>query len=819
MQRELYSNSRRNRILCKQIEKTNMDLKPIPEGVDLDLQDFSEIINPNSVFWNTPLLLEKNENSDLVAISKPPTQEFFERVFDPAGPFWSIYSGLGFATRPYNTRYVTFIKGQMYFLKNIENRYMSGIGPEKTFELEDLQLKENIRPTITNLLLLLSAPFDAIKQHTRAIELGFMANEAIREFEEFRGETIGYHKHYSLESNITNPSETIRESLEKAVHSMKYTNLALLSYTLKIKLRKTEAIENCETRKLNKLIEQGDWDSVRKTFGFYSLTPYDVTKPRFREDTTGLERFGSPEPPEDYRLKWRENAKYLCARYLDIERIALKKLGEQTGTGDLVFYLKTGEIKKLEKDQIDLAEKRRKNYMKYENMKLPPRIIYYKGGIYEQQKNRYPAWAGSIQSTSVSSKRIAAGPAVNINNLEDYLKCTEGSIIISKTLSPNLSILYRKAAGIVSESGGYLSHAAVIAREMNIPCLIQAKLPAPIIDGQYLQINGKTGEIKILDRIPAHQTKKEKNTARKTTRQGIKGDITAHEKPALKDIIWLGEADPGPSAIGSKASNLCRLYGKYPIPPGFCITNAACRKIIDEEKLDSLTREIKDTDPADIRAIDNTSKKIREYINSCQFPPKLEKELDESISKLSLKSLAVRSSASLEDLGKTSSAGQLDSYLGITKQGELKEAIRKCFASYYNTRAILYRIENRIRESETNMSVIVQEMIEAEYSGVMFTENPDNREEMIIEIVPGLCENLVSGKTTPDTYIINREKLSINTPKNTQGLDHNTISEIAATGLKIEETLQQPQDIEWSIDHNKKLWILQSRPITAYRIP
>jgi phosphohistidine swiveling domain-containing protein len=795
-----------------------MDLRFIPWEVDQDPRDLSRFIKQNTMFGNTPLVLEKNANSDLIAISKPPTQEFFERVFDPYGPFWSVYSELGFATRPIGVRYIAFINGQMYFLKNIENRFMNCIGPEKSFNLRDYRLREGIRPSISNLLLLLTTPFDAIRQQAGTIELGFMANEAVREFEEFRRETIKYHGKYSVESNIKNPLETARESLEKAVYSMRYTNLALLSYTLNIRLRKSKSIDACEPRQLKKLLEIGDWESIRKKFGFHSLTPYDISKPRFREDTRKLEKYGAPEPPEAYPLRWRENAKYLCSRYLDIERIAFKRLGETTGIGDLIYYLRTEELVESKTPGVDvkyLAAKRKNLFEKYSKRDLPTRIICFGGRIFKQQDNIHGAGTESIQSTSVSSKKTVMGPAVNINTFDDYRKCGEGAIIISKTLSPNLSILFKKAAAVISENGGRLSHAAVIAREMYIPCLVQARFPRKIRDGQYLQVNGKTGMIKILDRAEDNRKRRdERGRDKEKTYNEIRRNITAPRKPVLKDIVWLDESKLDSCAVGSKASNLNRLYKTHTIPPGFCVTDKVFREITASERLDKLIQEIGETDPGDMGAIDLISRKMREIISRCIFPLRLEKEIREAARKLRSKSLAVRSSSALEDLEEASFAGQLDSYIGINP-GKLEDAIRKCWASFYNTRAILYRLNTNIKASETCMSVLVQEMIEPEYSGVMFTENPDNVDSILVEVVQGLCEDLVSGEKNPESYTVDRRDLSIKKQRKTFDFKPKTIKEIATAGLEIEETLRKPQDIEWSIDREGRLWILQSRPITA----
>jgi phosphohistidine swiveling domain-containing protein len=460
-----------------------MELEPLPWRLDI-----------KKTYQNSLQVYEKNENSDLISVSNPPTQEFFEKVFSPDGPFWSIYSELGFASKPIDAGYVSFIKGQMFFLKNTEDRYMNTIGPEETYRITDGGLVKVKKKTLQNLLLLLASPFDAAKQQAGVIELGFLANEAIKEFEECQRKAVEYHGIYSHRENIEDPVKVAREALKRAVHAMRYTNLAMLSYTLNVRLRKTEVIDECEAQKLKELIEGERWGEVMDEFGYHSLIPYDITKPRFREGVRELEEYGAPEPPQSYALKWRENAKHLCSRYLDIERTAYEKLGEQSGMGELVYYLRTDELENP--DLEEKAEMRRKIYERYGEIQLPARIVFFRDLAYAEKN--IDLKTKTIRATSVSSEKTVTGPAVNINDYDDYGKCADGSIIVSKTLSPNLTILYRKAAAVVSEGGGRLAHAAIIAREMEIPCLTEAKFPVEIRDGQHLQVNGKTGEIKIL---------------------------------------------------------------------------------------------------------------------------------------------------------------------------------------------------------------------------------------------------------------------------------------------------------------------------------
>lgn len=796
-----------------------MHLKIIP--LEEKIEELTQIIEANRTHRKEPLVLEENENSDLVPIMKPCTEEFFQKVFDPLGPFWSTYSETGFGIKPVGEKYALFIRGKMYFIRNIENKFINRLGPEKSFRIKEGCLHEEIKLNGTNFTLVLSYFFDMIKQFVRMAELGFSINEAVREFEKFRQMAIDHNERHTAETNIEDLIKTAEDSLELATKAMGFSNLALLGYGLKIRLRKSEAIENCEAEQLRKMTERKDFDSIKNIFGFYSLSPYDISKPRFRESTEELEKYGAPESPRNIFLKWRENAKFLTGRFLDAERIAYQEIGRLANLGDLVFYLKTSELQELDlndakkiENLADIAQGRKETFKKFENIKLPSKIIIHGGKVYEPSQKTAEK---NIKALSVSSAKTVTGQAVNINSFEDYEKCSPGSIIVSKTLSPDLTILFRKAAGLVSDNGGALSHAALVAREMNIPCLIQANLGESIKDGQWMQLDGKTGVIKLLNEAPEIIKEEIKSPKQNQTNKKFNAaEKYGSEKPAPKDILWFGEDGFDASFAGTKAVNLSMMSEFYPIPAGFTITTKIFKEIIDEsEEIKNLIVEIKNINPGNFTAIDKLVEKIRKIIVSYVFPPEIKQNIAENFQKLMPETVAVRSSSSLEDLPEASFAGQFDTYLDIKNYEETETAIKKCWASFYNTRAIIYRLENNMNDVDGGMAVVIQKMVEPVYSGVMFTREPDGDNKIMIEAVPGRGENLVSGKTIPNSYLIMKNDFSIETIKTNFDFDVEKIKDIAKIGCDIEKTFDAPQDIEWCIDSNGKIWILQSRPITG----
>ena len=235
--------------------------------------------------------------------------------------------------------------------------------------------------------------------------------------------------------------------------------------------------------------------------------------------------------------------------------------------------------------------------------------------------------------------------------------------------------------------------------------------------------------------------------------------------------------------------------------------------------------------------VDNISNKIKNLITKQAIPNKLRILILENYMKLD-GFVAVRSSAVAEDLKQASFAGQQASFLNV-KGKYLVKYIKECWASFYNSRAIIYRERNKFSHAPS-MAVVIQKMINAKKSGVIFTVNPvnKNKNEMIIESIFGLGEAIVSGIVTPDHYaiekknlkivkeIINEKKIAIfrangknKTIKldakkaNLKTLNFNELKQLAKEALKIEKYYKKPMDIEWAIDD--KLYILQARPITT----
>ncbi|MTW86887.1 phosphoenolpyruvate synthase [Virgibacillus dakarensis] len=301
--------------------------------------------------------------------------------------------------------------------------------------------------------------------------------------------------------------------------------------------------------------------------------------------------------------------------------------------------------------------------------------------------------------------------------------------------------------------------------------------------------------------------------------------------------------------VGGKGLNLgelSKIHG-IQVPEGFCVTTEAYQKALEQNEafnklLDQLTLlKVEDRDQ-----IGEISRKIRKTIMEVEIPSDVLKAVAHYLSRFGDEhAYAVRSSATAEDLAHASFAGQQDTYLNIIGKEAILQHISKCWASLFTDRAVIYRMQNGFDHSQVYLSVIVQQMVFPQASGILFTADPitSNRKLLSIDASFGLGEALVSGLVSADCYKVQegeivdkriaKKKLAIYGRKEggtetqqidpdqqkTQTLTEQQILQLARIGRQIEAYFGQPQDIEWCLTHDT-FYIVQSRPITTlYPIP
>ena len=283
-----------------------------------------------------------------------------------------------------------------------------------------------------------------------------------------------------------------------------------------------------------------------------------------------------------------------------------------------------------------------------------------------------------------------------------------------------------------------------------------------------------------------------------------------------KSTVWLKEVDKKHIPfVGGKGANLGHMFQHFEIPNGFCVTVKAYQDFLEKEGItEEMHGYLEGLDIEDTKKLDEASEKIRLLITSREVPEKLKKEIIENYAKLSNQSVAVRSSATAEDLPTASFAGQQDTYLNISGKSAVIESVKKCWASLFTSRAIYYREKNKFNHKDVGISVVVQEMIHADFAGVMFTVDPIHKKHVLIEVVEGLGEALVSGQITPNTYFLDNNTLSIVEEHLSFEFPLGKLKEIARLGKKIAKHFEYPQDVEFCVK-NGKIFIVQSRNITT----
>ncbi|MBU0586403.1 phosphoenolpyruvate synthase [Candidatus Micrarchaeota archaeon] len=299
---------------------------------------------------------------------------------------------------------------------------------------------------------------------------------------------------------------------------------------------------------------------------------------------------------------------------------------------------------------------------------------------------------------------------------------------------------------------------------------------------------------------------------------------------------------------GGKGANLGEMVSAgFPIPPGFVVLSNAYFAHLEYNGIKEQISEIlNDLDVHNSDKLNEASDKIKSIIISGDIPEQIRTDILASYKKLNERIgnecyVAVRSSATAEDLPTASFAGQQSTYLNIKGPENVVEAVKACWASLFEPRAIFYRVENKFEHMRVGLAAVVQLMVQSERSGVMFTVDPiaQNRDIITIEAGYGLGETVVSGQITPDTYqvskstekIVNKsiskqtwmlikvgehnEKVDIKeNMQESQKITDSLILDIAKIGEKIETHYKFPQDIEWAVSGNN-LYITQSRPITT----
>ncbi len=320
----------------------------------------------------------------------------------------------------------------------------------------------------------------------------------------------------------------------------------------------------------------------------------------------------------------------------------------------------------------------------------------------------------------------------------------------------------------------------------------------------------------------------------------------------MRNILWFEEIGKDSLAqAGGKGANLGEMSrAGFPVPPGFVVSTHAYFRHLDKNNLrEAIANALSGLDVENTEKLDETSVKIKELIMKGEMPDDVRAEVILAYKKVCERAgreafVAVRSSATAEDVPEASFAGQQSTYLNIKGEVEVLHAVKECWASLFEARAIYYRVQNKFEHMKVGLAAVVQMMVQSEKSGIIFTVDPLYQDPnlMSIEACFGLGELIVGGQITPDTYRVDKKMLSVvdktigkqksaliymngknqkleikEDAQGRQKLSEQEIRDLVQIANNIEKHYNFPQDIEFAMEKGN-IYIVQSRPITTLDI-
>ena len=317
----------------------------------------------------------------------------------------------------------------------------------------------------------------------------------------------------------------------------------------------------------------------------------------------------------------------------------------------------------------------------------------------------------------------------------------------------------------------------------------------------------------------------------------MRASAPEHQPELIVDLVNVGRDML--ALAGGKAVNLgSMLRAGLPVPPGVCVTTEAYRLVARGAAIDFAALA-----QAQTNQVEYLARQARGALMAAPVPEFIARAIAARYAGLGDNvPVAVRSSATAEDLPNASFAGQQDTYLHIIGRDAVLDAVRRCWASLWTERAVVYRTTNGIDHGAVRIAVVIQRMVDAKVAGVLFTANPvtGRRRQAVIDANPGLGEAVVSGAVNPDRFVVNTDSAEIverrlgekrievrsvagggtEVVEKSGGdqwacISDDQVRALAALGDRVEKHFGRPQDTEWAIDAECKLWLTQARPITT----
>jgi rifampicin phosphotransferase len=324
-------------------------------------------------------------------------------------------------------------------------------------------------------------------------------------------------------------------------------------------------------------------------------------------------------------------------------------------------------------------------------------------------------------------------------------------------------------------------------------------------------------------------------------------DMVTTQHAARPPVVGLETVDGTMlGLVGGKAANLGELIGAgLPVPPGFCLTTEAYRLVAGGTDLGQVCAALATTSASDAAGLTSHARRARDLLAAAPMPPEVADAVSAAYADLGGGGpgvpVAVRSSATAEDLPTASFAGQQDTYLNVVGTEAVLDAVHRCWISLWTDRAVSYRAVNGIDHATVELAVVVQRMVDASVAGVLFTADPvtGRRHRAVVDSSPGLGEAVVSGAVNPDRFVVdtltNRivgrrlgdKRLKVRAVPGggteqvvgptdcSDSLSDTQLWRLVTLGDRVERHYGAPQDIEWAIDEGGAAWLTQARPITT----
>ncbi len=327
--------------------------------------------------------------------------------------------------------------------------------------------------------------------------------------------------------------------------------------------------------------------------------------------------------------------------------------------------------------------------------------------------------------------------------------------------------------------------------------------------------------------------------------------VTWSVEPVTPYAAPLRTCGTDPAVVGGKGASLATLAAAgLPVPPGYVVTTAAFEAARDVDGLrERIATTLASLDRRDVAALDSDAARIRDLLETVRLPADVERAIRDGYRELGDDvPVAVRSSASTEDSAQTSFAGQQDTYLWVVGEDAVLAHVQRCWASVYSARSLSYRHDHAVPEEDVSMAVVVQRMVHAHAAGVAMTLDPltGDRTTIVIEAAFGLGETVAGGTVTPDNYSVDKVILEITGQaiahkmielvpdlagrcvvehdvepdrQMEPALDCTQVIAVARLAKQVERHYGCPQDVEWALDGDGEVLLLQSRPETVWSTP